>query len=232
MMMNRKSSEQDLRKAWLKSKFDSFEYHEELVILHERWRNILLAALSRAESDPNVREEAARFRRTYVPNIVAKPKPGDYRREDWHQYRGAGLFRSIPDYERYLEAETGGHALDWMTADERANLNDLWGSMEQMATNIRRTVDDTWSQTSDDVLLNERYTGPIDWPSDWRDQLLGPQASATSKDLLIKSGEPAPLGGTWQAVDPDSQQVTLQAGEVTPRRYSAYGVTVWRRSGD
>jgi hypothetical protein len=44
--------EEALRKAWLKQKFGSFEYREELVRLHEKWREVLRNALQLAEAEP------------------------------------------------------------------------------------------------------------------------------------------------------------------------------------
>lgn len=38
-----------LRKAWLKQRFASFDYHEFLLRLHEKWLDLLYTALARPE---------------------------------------------------------------------------------------------------------------------------------------------------------------------------------------
>ena len=234
-----------LRKAWLKQKFASFEYHEDLVCFHEQWRGVLRRALVRAEGDSNapkkdsgfktVREEAANFQQVFMPLIEAKPKPGDYKREQWHEYYGVGLFRSIPDYSRYLISE--GDMLGWMTPAEDVELGKYWGPMSHMASNIRRTVDETWfsqRRGHDDELLDEESTGPVTWPNNWREGLLGTQgaALAAAHGQRVKAGEPVPQAGLWQAVDASAQQQRVNAGDKLPDLGSAYGVTVWQRVGD
>jgi hypothetical protein len=229
------SDERALRKAWLKQKFASFEYHEELVRIHEKWRDVLRNALQRAQAEPIVSEDAKVFRRAYWPLIERKPRPGDYKREQWSQYRAAGLFRSIPDYGRYLVSE--GDALGWMTPAEDVELGKYWGPMSQMASNIRRTVDDTWfsqRRGHDDELLDEESTGPITWPTTWRNDLLGTQgaALAATQALRIKAGEPVPQAGLWQALDASARQQRVSAADKLPDLGSAYGVTVWQWVGD
>lgn len=229
------SDEKALRKAWLKQTFGSFEYHEELVRLHEKWREVLRSALQRAEAEPVVSEDTRVFRRAYWPLIEKKPRPGDYKREQWNEYRAVGLFRSIPDYSRYLISE--GDALGWMTEAEHAELGKYWGPMSQMAENIQYTVDDYWfnpRKGNDDMLLDEKYTGPIIWPANWRERLLGTAgtALAASQGLRVTSGEPVPQSGLWQSVDTAARQQRVNAGDKLPDLGSAYGVTVWQRVGD
>ena len=222
--------EKRLRKEWLKRKFASFEYHEELVRLHEQWRNVLRKALQRAvhdqtpDPDCGTKGQAARnFERTYWPIIERKPKPGDYKPELWDKYYATGMFRSIPDYSRYLLSE--GDMLDWMTEDEHTELTKYWTPMARMAQNIAYTVDERWEEDPDDAdwILDEEYTGPIDWPDDWRAEVSPPR---------IKAGEPVPQGGVWQSVDDHKRQLRVQAGERLPDLGSAYGITLWERIGD
>ena len=222
-----------LRKAWLKQKFASFDYHEELVRIHEKWRAVLRDALQRAQGEPMVSEDAKVFRSAYWPLIEKKPKPGDYKREQWDQYRAVGLFRSIPDYSRYLISE--GDALNWMTEQEHAELGKYWGPMSRMAQNIQYTVDDMWSyKGSDDYILDESYTGPIPWPLTWRNDLLGAQgaALAATQAPRIKAGEPVPQAGVWQALDASDRQQRVTAADKLPDLSSAYGITIWQRVGD
>ncbi|MEW6100465.1 MAG: hypothetical protein AB1666_14870 [Pseudomonadota bacterium] len=137
--------EKRLRKEWLKRKFASFEYHEEMLRLHHQW-----------------------------VEVIRKAK--------------------------------------------------YWTPMARMAQNIRYTVDDMWTyEGTDDWILDERYTGPIDWPDDWRAEVSQPG---------IKAGEPAPQGGVWQSVDEHKRQLRVQPGERLPDLGSAYGITLWERIGD
>ena len=222
-----------LRKAWLKQKFASFDYHEELVRIHEKWRAVLRDALQRAQGEPMVSEDAKVFRSAYWPLIEKKPKPGDYKREQWDQYRAVGLFRSIPDYSRYLISE--GDALNWMTEQEHAELGKYWGPMSRMAQNIQYTVDDMWSyKGSDDYILDESYTGPITWPANWREEILGTKGAvlAAMHALRVRAGDPAPQSGLWQAVDITARQLHVNVGDKLPGLTSTYGITIWQRVGD
>jgi hypothetical protein len=224
-----------LRKAWLKQRFASFEYHEELVAIHEKWRDVLRRALQRAEAEPVVSEDTKAFRRTYWLLIEKKPRPGDYKRAQWNQYHATGLFRSIPDYSRYLISE--GDALGWMTESEHAELGKYWAPMSQMADNIQYTVDDYWfnpRKGNDDMLLDEKYTGPITWPVNWREDILGTlgATSAGLTGLRLKADEPVPQAGLWQSVDTASQQQRANVGDKLPNLGSAYGITIWQRVGD
>jgi hypothetical protein len=243
MTTNPSPDDKALRKAWLKQEFGSFEYHEKLVRVHEKWRDVLRRALARAEQDnsPNrpesgyatIADEAHNFRSTTMPIIDRKPKPGDYKREDWNRFYAVGLFRSIPDYSRYLISE--GDFLQWMTPDESAELNSYWGPMARMAQNIRYTVDESWDRdpSDNDWILDEKYTGPIDWPSNWREQIEGAQQpSIQSADARVKAGRPAPVDGLWQSVDEHKRQLRLRAGDVLPDLQSTYGLTLWERVGD
>ena len=239
-MSNPIPDDKALRKAWLKRKFGSFEYHEEMLRLHRQWANVLRKALARAEQDdsPNrpdsgyetIADEARNFRATTMPIIDSNDDLGKYRKDEWHKNYATATFRSMHDYNRYLLSE--GDMLQWLTPDEDDELCKYWGPMSQMATNIRRTVDDTWAQTDDDVLLNERYTGPIDWPPNWREEILAAQG-IVSEPLRVKAGVPVPQAGTWKPIDSASTQtLRVQAGEALPDLRSAYGITLWERVGD
>lgn len=237
MTSNTPINDKELRKAWLKRKFGSFEYHEELVKLHEQWRNTLRKSLDRAEQDtrPNVENpnygtignEAKNFRKTYMAIIETKPKPGDYKRDMWNQYHATGMFRSIPDYGRYLISE--GDALSWMTEDEQAELSKFWGPMGQMASNIRRTVDDTWfnqRKGNDDVLLDEEYTGPIDWPTNWRVDVADLSAGIAPLHN-IPAGQPCTHEGWWFTPAKTESRRYFKQGEIMPDMKSDYGMTIW-----
>src|SRR5690349_10245895 len=83
--------ERRLRKAWLKRKFRSFEYHEEMLRLHHQWVEVLRRALARAEQDtsPNqpesgyktIADEARHFRSRTMPLIERNDDLGKYRED-------------------------------------------------------------------------------------------------------------------------------------------------------
>ena len=229
--------EKALRKAWLKRKFGSFEYHEELVRVHEQWRNVLRKALDRAEKDNSpgtpgsgcqtIAEEARHFRATYMPIIEAKPKPGDYKPELWNQYYATGMFRSIPDYGRYLRSE--GDMLAWMTDAERTELSKYWGPMARMAQNIQYTVDERWEEdpSDRDWMLDEKYTGPIDWPANWRDDVAD-FADGTAQRLRCEAGQPCPREGWWFTPAKAGSRRFFAQGDVMPAYSTDYGMTIWQ----
>jgi hypothetical protein len=229
-----------LRKAWLKQKFGSFEYHEEMLRLHRQWVSVLRKALARAEQDDSanypgsgyatIAEEARHFEARYMPLIERNDDLGKYRKDEWHRYHATATFRSIPDYSRYLISE--GDFLQWMTPEESAELNKCWGPMARMAQNIEYTVDSMWTyKGSDDYVLDETYTGPIDWPPNWREQIEGLQQPPIQSTARVKAGQSAPVDGLWQSVDEHKRQLRLRAGDILPDLHS-YGITLWERVGD
>ena len=232
-----------LRKAWLKQKFASFEYHEEMLMLHRQWLDVLRRALARAEGDDSalshfafksVHKWAVHFRQRYLPLIEANDDMGKYVENEWPRYRATATFRSIPDYSRYLISE--GDALGWMTEQETAELGKYWGPMARMAQNIHYTVDSRWDDDAADCdwILDEKYTGTIVWPASWREELLGPTGSslAAFQGLRVRAGDPVSLPGLWQSVDTAAQQQRVNAGDTLPDLSSAYGTTIWQRVGD
>lgn len=223
--------EKRLRKEWLKRKFGSFEYHEEMLRLHHQWVEAIRRALARGLKDPSPDPDygtkaafAKNFEETDWALIQANDDLGKYSKDDWDRYRHTATFRSIPDYSRYLLSE--GDRLGWMTDNEHIELGKYWKPMARMAQNIAYTVDERWEEDPDDAdwMLDEKYTGPVNWPDDWRSEIatLG----------RIKAGEPVPLGGLWQAVDSQKRQVRASTGDRLPNLGSAYGITLWERVGD
>lgn len=231
-----------LRKAWLKQKFGSFEYHEEMLRHHHELLRLIHKALHSAESGSGEsaqgshirrKERAAYFRKRYLPLMEQNDDLGKYRKEDWDQYRHTATFRSVMDYDRYLHSEED--AFDWLTYEEQVEQGKEWGAMAQMAENIRYTVDGNWDSHPDRPywILEEKYTGPITWPSDWKQQLLGGAASLVDQDALrVRAGDPVPLSGLWRALDVNVREQRVNAGEVLPDLKSAYGLTVWQRVSD
>ncbi len=237
--------EKALRKAWLKQKFGSWGYHEEMLQMHHGVIEVTLRALRRAEADTktpategtgfrSISEEAKHFKDRYLPLMLRNDNLGSYKEEEWPKYRASATFRSIPDYNRYLH--DGGDAFSWMTYEEQVEQGKYWGPMSQMAENIRRTVDQTWFSKllgTDDGLLRDEITGPITYPPDWREQLLGPQAALLQSEApRATAGRPVPQSGLWRALDARGDELRVKAGEALPDLGSAYGLTVWQRIND
>lgn len=229
----------ELRKAWLKQKFGSFEYHEQLLRIHEAWLALIYRSLARPEVQ---RDYPALYKFFIGPakeNFEKVGTPGQLDPAEWEPGRQAGYARSIKDYDDNRQNSLSQtETWDWMPKSEQARMYPLWGAMSRMVTNIRRTVDDAWfspRRGHDDDLLNEEDTGPIDWPANWRDQLTDESTASppVAADLgRLKAGQPAPQAGLWQAIDPSAQRVRLQAGDPAPQLNSGYGITIWQRLGD
>jgi hypothetical protein len=229
-MSSQSPNDKEIRKAWLKKKFASFEYHEEMLQLHRQFVETIRRALARAVNDqrpdPDYATKAAfarNFERTDWPLIQGNDDLGKYRKDEWHKYYATATFRSIPDYSRYLISE--GDRLGWMTPQERDELDRYWGALSQMATNIRRTVDDTWNRTNDDILLDEKFTGPIDWPANWRDEVAAPTESLS---LRCEAGQSCPQEGYWFTPAALNSRRYFKQGEVMPDMKSGYGTTIWQ----
>ncbi len=224
-----------LRKAWLKQRFASFEYHEEMLALHAQWVTHIKKALDRAEQDKAAEQPLAWLRTKAVPIFDKAAKPGKLDPAKWEPGKQAGWARDILDYDR----DTGLDQTDtwmWMTEVERKQLYELWGPMSRMARNIQYTVDDRWDDdpTDCDWILDRKYTGLITWPTTWRDDLLGTQgaALAAAQGPRIKAGEPVPQAGMWRALDASARQQRVSAADKLPDLGSAYGITIWQRVGD
>lgn len=227
-----RTDEPDLRKEWLKRRFGSFDYHEKLLEIHAAWLALIYAGLARPEVQRDYPEEYAFLNGPARKNFDKAPKPGQLDPSLWRPGRQTGWARSILDYGRDSGLDVSS-VWDWMKPDEQAKMFPLWGAMTSMAQNIQYTVDGNWDAHPDQPfwILDEYFTGPVDWPSNWREEVLHSQATA-SNSPQVKSGQPAPPSGTWESIDPSRRRVQLNAGELLPPSNSAYGITVWQRVGD
>ena len=230
--------ERELRKAWLKRKFGSFEYHEDMLRLHHGFVGVLHRALQRAEKDtspnaPNsgyktIADEATHFRARWLPLIETNDDLGKYKKEEWPRSKYTATFRSIPDYSRYLMSE--GDRLGWLNDAEQTELTSYWAPMAKMAQNIAYTVDDRWGfEGTDDWILAERYTGPIAWPDNWRDDVA---TDAPPTRLRCEAPNPCPREGWWHTPAQVNSRRHFKAGEVMPDLHTDYGATIWEWDGE
>lgn len=232
-MSNTTLDDKALRKAWLKRKFGSFEYHEEMLRLHAEWMALIYRALARPEVQRNYPEDYKFFMGTAKTNFDKAPKPGQLDPALWEPGRQTGWARTISDYDRDSGLDLR-QTWNWMTEEERAEMYPLWGRMSQMAQNIQYTVDKMWTyKGSDDYILDESYTGPIAWPPDWREEVLGTGGSGLLgvSAPRVRAGDPVPQAGQWRALDGSAQVRRAAAGDALPDLKSAYGITVWQWVG-
>lgn len=227
--------DKNLRKAWLKKKFASWEYHEELLELHDKY----LSAMHRHWSRPEIQKQYPDFYQTMVSpvflNFDKVPKPGETSRADWNKRRTVGWADSIAyNFNRGL-GDFGPPFTEYagMSDAERTRLNALIGAMLTHCSNIKYTIDTGYVNPrtgTDERILDEEVTGPIDWPTNWRQDLLGERgaALASATGLRVKAGNPVPQSGVWQALDIKGTRQTAQAGAKLPDLQSAYGVTIWQ----
>jgi hypothetical protein len=223
--MNTPLDEKALRKAWLKMKFASWEYHEELLKLHDEY----LTALHQHWAKPDIRkrfpEEAETMRTPVFFNFDRVQKPGEITKSEWKAKTTVGWADAISyNFNRGLDfANCDIYA--GILGSERDRLNAIVGLMLCRCENIRTTVENRWDD-SDDEVLNERYTGPITWPANWRDDIAG--ADASTGPLRCPAGQPCPREGFWVTPAKTNSRRYFHAGEVMPDVGSDYGATIWQ----
>lgn len=225
--------EKSLRKAWLKKKFASWEYHEELLALHDKY----LSAMHRHWARPEIQKQYPDFHQTMVSpvflNFDKVAKLGETTRGEWNKRKTVGWADSIAyNFNRGL-GDFGPPFTEYagMSDAERLPLNKLVGAILRRCQNIKHTVDNRWMyEGSDDYILDESYTDPVDWPTTWKEDLLGERGSSltSSTGLRVQAGDPIPQSGIWQALDIKGTRQTAQAGDKLPDLQSAYGTTVWQ----
>ncbi|AKX44191.1 hypothetical protein AKN87_03065 [Thiopseudomonas alkaliphila] len=214
-----------LRKAWLKRKFLSFEYHEELVTLHSQWLKRLYELLKASNAKEEFPEDYDYLWTIAIPNFEKISKPGQLDPNKWEPGRSAGVARSIPDYRELMYHN---YCWNWLDKHEwEQEILQPWNEMLRMCTNIRQTVDNLWfnpRKGNDDAILNERYTGPIDWPAHWED---APREVPKS----VAGGQSCPRSGWWFSLaEPQTiQRYYFKEGETFPVfEGSRYGDTFWQ----
>jgi hypothetical protein len=232
-MMNSPLDDKALRKAWLKKKFASWEYHEELLKLHDDY----LTSLHRHWARPEIqRQFPDHYRSMQSPvflNFDRVSKPGTESKSDWNKKKTVGWADAISyNFNRGMDF-ANCNEYSGMDDAERDRLNAIVKRMLQHCENIKYQVElDYVSRRhgTDDIILDEEITGPIDWPSNWREELLGEQGAAllAAQAPRVKAGELVPRGGLWQAVDVGTRQHRVNAGDKLPDLGSSYGTTVWQ----
>lgn len=221
--------QKSLRKAWLKQRFSSWAYHEELLALHDQY----LTAMHKHWSNPEIQkaypDDHASMKSPVFTNLDRVQKPGEITKAEWESNPTVGWADAISyNFNRGFDF-VGCNEYAGMSDAERERLNALVGEMLDHCTNIKITVEDRWDDANDEI-LNEKYTGRIHWPAHWQEDLFE-GATALTRGLggvQAKAGDPAPRSGTWQALDVSGERRHIQAGDPLPNLRSAYGLTIWQ----
>lgn len=226
-------SDNELKKGWLRKRFASWEYHEEMLKLHEKWLAFVKKAIERPEVKRDYPNSYKEFTEVLIPLFEEVWKPGVYKKYNFEPGITTGWARRIAEYNVNVGDEYWG----WMTPDELRALGQIEGPMNQMANNIRRTVDDTWFEEdidSDDSLLDERDTGPIDWPPTWKEEILADLGLAPDPTASLRAlpGERCPKTGYWLIWHTPQSRRFINEGDAMPDYEVAKGAAVWSYDAD
>lgn len=230
--MNNVIDEKELQKVWLKRKFLSFDYHEEMLENHAKWLEILKRHWARPDIKAAYPEEWDRLTRLGYYNFENIPRPGEIQRSGWKPTAGAATAISY-NIGRGFDDFLGLDGTEGMTDEEALELGGVEGKLCRAAKNIEYTVDNRWDDDKDDLywILNEKYTGPIDWPPNWREDIahhLGINLKAPNI-TRCEANKPCPEAGFWWTPAKEHSRRYFQQGEIMPNfPGSPYGVTIWQ----
>jgi hypothetical protein len=220
--------DKDLRKAWLKRKFASWEYHEELLKLHDEY----LTAMHRHWADEGRQKRHPDFHQTMVSpvflNFDKVEKPGTIPKSSWRPGKQVGWADAISyNFNRGL-GDIGADFNEYEEMDDaqRMHLNELVGQMLKRSENINRTVEDNWEKHEPYSILDGRSTGPIDWPPNWREGVadLVPAPAA----LRCEANHPCPREGFWFTPAKSNSRRYFTQDQVMPAVGGDYGATTWQ----
>jgi len=230
--------EKELKKEWLKRRFVSYDYHEELLGLHEEY----LQSLKRhwAKSDIQLRYPDI-YDKMVAPvfyNFDMIDKPGTMSRSAWEKNSKTMTASSIT-YNFARGLGDIGYPFDpyaGMPESERERLNAIARKMLNMSENITNTVDNRWYDAdlgSDDTILNQKYTGPIDYPLNWKEEIrevlgLPTDTHSIGKDARCEANQPCPRTGIWWTPALQHSRRHFNQGDVMPDfPNSQFGETIW-----
>jgi hypothetical protein len=105
-----------------------------------------------------------------------------------------------------------------------------------MCQNIEYTIQNIWydeDDGNDDSILDERFTGPIDWPPGWKEEITSVlnlsqnQASFTTGENRCEGGNPCPRTGYWHVWHEAGSRRHFKEGDIMPGGLSTQGERVW-----
>ncbi|HEY0844752.1 MAG TPA: hypothetical protein VGE12_05265, partial [Noviherbaspirillum sp.] len=225
--------EKELKKEWLKHKFGSYEYNEELLKLHEAYLQILKRHWAKPEIQQRYPDIYKKMLTPVLYSFDMISKPGEISRDEWGK-RSRSMSASSISYNfgrglGDMAAEFDEYA--GMSKEERDRLNVMVGKMLDMCHNIQYTVDNRWNDRLD--ILNEDYTGPIDYPANWKEEIcvaLGLSTDSTPRgiDARCEAKQPCPRTGFWWTPAKQHSRRYFNQGDIMPDfPDSPYGATVW-----
>jgi hypothetical protein len=225
--------EKELRKEWLKRRFVSYDYHEELLRLHEEYLQTLKRHWARNEIQKQYPDIYEKMVTPVFYNFDMITKPGEIARSAWGKGSKAMTASSIT-YNFARGLGDMGYPFDpyaGMPESERDRLNAIARRMLDMSANIRHTVDQRWDDRLD--ILNEEYTGPIDYPANWKEEIsaalgLSTETHPSSNDARCEAKQPCPRTGFWWTPAKQGSRRYFNQGEIMPDLpASQYGATIW-----
>jgi hypothetical protein len=224
--------EKELRKAWLKRKFGSWEYHEELLKLHDEYLMTLHRHWGRADIQQKFPEDYRAMVSPVFFNFDKISKPATIPKASWKMGKESGWANAIPyNFSRGLDY-AGAEIYAGMDQPKIDHLNKLVGLMLRRCQNITYTVESRWEyKGTDDYILDESYTGPIDWPPNWRDDIARELGAVSSAPAVTRceGGQPCPQAGYWWTPAREDSRQHFTQGEIMPQYPgSAYGATIWQ----
>jgi hypothetical protein len=224
--MNTPLDEKALRKAWLKKKFASWEYHEELLKLHDEYLTVLHQHWARPDIQKQYPGDYKAMVSPVFFNFDRVQRPGEITKSEWNSKPTVGWADTISyNFNRGYDF-AGCDEYSGISDVEREHLNKLVKQMLTHCTNIRITVENRWDD-SDDEILDERWTGPITWPVNWRDDVAGARDARTAR-LRCEAGQPCPREGFWFTPAKTNSRRYFHAGQVMPDVGGDYGETIWQ----
>lgn len=221
--------EKELRKAWLKRKFGSWEYHEELLKLHDEYLTALHRHWARPDIQKRYPDDYETMQRPVFWNFDKVQKPNEIPRASWKAKKESGWANAISyNFSRGMDF-AGCNEYAGMAQDQIDHLNKLVGLILRRCNNIRRTVEDTWEKNDPDTILNSEFTGSIEWPLNWRDEISQElNISATSSAARCEANHPCPKSGYWWTPARQNSRAYFKHGDIMPDfPNSSYGVTIW-----
>lgn len=228
--------EKELRKAWLRRKFSSYEYQEEMLAYHEKASDIL----QQHWNDPNIQqqypEESKAILKTALPQLGYVPKPGTINPQSWDGKTGMwastisyNFIRGMGDF--WFRPTLG------MSPHQSHQYSLNAGKVLRMCQNIEYTAENTWyddEDGNDDSILDEQFTGAINWPDNWKEEtstalsISSNNIGPTGNDARCEAKQPCPRTGFWWTPAKQGSRRHFSQGETMPDfPASQYGATIW-----
>lgn len=231
---NEKMDDKELRKAWLRQKFTSFDYQEEMLGYHQQALEILLKYWSRDDVKAKYPNEWNTMQKTVLPNLRMVAKPGEMNRADWKPGIDMGWANAISyNFNRGISDLYFDETV-CVPEQEAKSYGALVNRVLRMCQNIEYTIQDLWHyEGTDDYILDEEYTGPINWPPNWKEEItstlnLSPNRSPLSTGgTRSEGGKPCPRSGYWQVWHESGSRRYFKAGEIMPGGQTTQGERVW-----